>query len=196
MDLERMLHMEIKLRLTGTKPMLHHNGRLANPLDRYTRELKALTGKRTKTDEDLIAIMRAEARGACWETDDGLLGVPTAAVWRCIYDAAKAYKRGEDVKRALSFADVTEPLLVAGSEVTCDEFLTPNNIDYRPVKVQGKKTMRARPIAREWETVHSLGLLEDVMNPRDLAPILERAGRLVGLGDWRPTYGTFEATVI
>lgn len=189
--------MELTLELTGTKAMLMHNGRLANPLDPHTRALKALTGKRSKTDEDLIAIMRTEARGGCWETADGLLGIPTGAVWRCIYDAAKAYKQGENIKRALSFDDVTEPMLIGGQAVQCDEYLKlPEHIHYTPVKLQGKKTMRARPLIQGWKTEHRFELLEDVINPRDIAPILERAGRLVGLGDWRPIYGTFEASVI
>lgn len=188
--------MKLSLTLTGQRPLLMHNGRLANPLDQYTRELKALTGKRKKTDEDLIAIMRVEARGSAYETSDGLLGMPDQNVWRCIYDAAKAYKRGEDIKRALLASDGVEPLFIAGAHVTADEFCSnPANIDYRPVAVQRNKTMRARTLARDWSSVHHFELLEDVIDPRDLAPILERAGRLVGLGDWRPTYGTFSAAV-
>ena len=188
--------MKITLHIAGIRPMLQHNGRLANPIDPHTRALAALTGKRKKTDEDLIAIMRIEARGGAYETTEGLLGFPTQGVWRCLYDAAKAYKRGEDIKRALGAEDVTEPLLVAGVTVEVDEFLlAPDNIDYRPIKVMGRKTMRARPIVRGWSTTHYFDLLEDVIDPRDLAPIIERAGRLVGLGDWRPTYGTFTAEV-
>lgn len=189
--------MKLTLELTGTKPMLQRNGRLANPIDEYTRRLAALTGKRKKTDEDLIDIMQVEARGSCWETPEGLLGIPTAAVWRCIYDAAKAFKRGEDIKRALSFTDTTEPLLIDGDYISCDDFLSKSeNLDYRPVKVQGRKTMRARPVVKEgWKATFHFDLLTDVIDPRDIAPILERAGRLVGLGDWRPIYGTFSAEV-
>jgi hypothetical protein len=177
--------------------MLQHNGRLANPLDPWTRRLAALTRKRSKTDEDLSQILWTEARGACWETPDGTLGIPLAAVWRCIYDAAKAYKRGEDIKRALSFEDATAPLLVAGAPVACDEFLTEKgHIDYRPVKIAGRKTMRARPRVWEWSARVELTLLTDVLDVRDLSPILERAGRLVGIGDWRPIYGTFTATAL
>jgi hypothetical protein len=188
---------ELTVRLTGTKPMLQHNGRLANPLDSYTRQLKAITGKRKKTDEDLVDIMLIEARGSCWETDTGILGVPTAAVWRSFYDAAKAYKLGEDVKRALHFADVTQPLLIDGHEVDCDVFLKdPDSVDYRPVKVSGRKTMRARPIIRgAWQTTHTFDLLTDVLQVQSLGPVLERAGRLVGLGDWRPIYGTYQVEV-
>lgn len=184
--------MKLTLTITGNRPMLQHNGRLANPLDPHTQALKALTGKRKKTDEDLIAMMRTEARGASYETTDGYLGFPTQNVWRCVYDAAKAYKRGEDIKRALLADDNIEPLLVAGELVTIEDFLSnPDNIDYRPVAVQRSRTMRARPLVKDWSGTYHFDLAEDVIDARDLAPILERAGRLVGLGDWRPTYGTF-----
>ena len=188
--------MQLTLTLTGTRPMLQHNGRLANPIDPHTRALKQLTAKRKKTDEDLIDIMRAEARGAIYETADSCVGFPTQGVWRCVYDAAKAFKMGEDIKRALSGPDLVEPLYVDGELVKVEAFLSdPENIDYRPVKVQGKKTMRARPLIRAWRTVHTFDLLEDVIDPRELTKVLERAGRLVGLGDWRPTFGTFTTEV-
>lgn len=189
--------MKLVLTLTGIRPMLQHSGRLSNPIDPYTQRLKALTGKRKKTDEDLVAIMQVEARGGCWETPDGLLGVPNAAVWRSLYDAAKAYKRGEDIKRALLLDDDTAPLLLDGKSITCDKFLgDASHIDYRPVKIQNRKTMRARPkVPSGWKSTHTFELLSDVIDPRDLAPIVERAGRLVGIGDWRPTYGTFTMEV-
>lgn len=189
--------MKLILALTGERPMLQHNSRLANPIDPYTQRLKSITGKRKKTDEDLVTIMRIEARGACWETHDGYLGVPTAAVWRCIFDAAKAFKLGQDIKRALLMSDAIEPLLVGGAKVKCDDFLSdPAHIDYRSVKVGTARTMRSRPIVPVgWQTTHTFELLSDVIDPRNLEPVIERAGRLVGLGDWRPTYGTFSAEV-
>lgn len=188
--------MELTINLTGTRPMIQHNGRLANPLDPHTQALKALTAKRKKTDEDLIEIMRTEARGAIYETPEGFLGLPTQNVWRTIKDAATAFKRGKDIERALLGDDGIEPLLVGGEKVTVDDFLSdPSNIDYRPVVVNRNRTMRARPLVRHWSSSHRFELLEDVIDPRDLAPILERAGRLVGVGNWRPTYGTFVCDV-
>lgn len=189
--------MQLTLTLTGTRPMLLHNRRLANPTDEWTRQLKQLTAKRKKTDEDLIDIMRVEARGAIYETSDGLLGLPTENVWRSLYDAATAFKRGQDIKRALSSPpDQMELLLVAGEQVKVETYLeNPDHIDYRSVKIMGKRTMRARPVVNGWTTTHTFELLEDVIDPRDLVPIFERAGRLVGLGDWRPTWGTYSVEV-
>lgn len=190
--------MELYVTVTGTRPLIEHNGRLANPLDPWTRALKEITSKRKKTDEDLAAIMQIESRGACWETNDGLLGVLNGALWSCIFEAAKAFKRGMDIKRAFIADPGTEPLRIDGEHVSCDEWLKdPEHIDYRSVALRGNRTMRARPIIPlGWASTHRFELLTDVIDPRDLIPILERAGRLVGLGEMRPTYGAFTIELI
>jgi len=187
--------MQITLTLTGTRPMIQHNRRLANPIDPYTRALKQLTGKRKKTDEDIVDIMRIEARASCYETDDGLLGLPTENVWRSLYDAATAFKMGKDIKRALSATgDEVVPLLVGGEPVKVDPYLLEDGaIDYRSVKVGTNRVMRSRPIIANWSSTHTFELFEDVIDKGDLVKVWERAGRLVGIGDYRPTYGTYTA---
>lgn len=185
--------MQITIELTGTKSMIMHNGQLANPLNGYTRALKAITGKRKKTDDDLMEIMRIESRASAYETPTGTLGLPTQNVWRCIYDASKSFKLGEDIKRSLISSPVIEPVLFQGSEIDVDIYLKdPDHILYVPVVVQRSRTMRARLIMPEWKTTHTFDLLEDVIDVRNLEPVLNRAGRLQGIGDWRPMYGTFD----
>lgn len=189
--------MMLEITLTGDRPMLQHNSRLSNPTDHYTKLLKQITSKRKKTDEDLITIGHVEARGGCWETEEHLIGVPNEAVWRCIYDAAKAYKLGEDIKRGLIFSPGVEPLLINGGQHDCDEFLAvADHIFYKSVKIQRNRTMRARPrIPAGWQSTHTFELLDDVMDERTIEPVLDRAGRLIGIGDWRPTYGRFTASM-
>jgi hypothetical protein len=190
--------MKLTLKLTGTKPMLQHNGRLANPLDPHTRAIASISKKRGKTDDDLQHLALLEARGGFWETADNLVGIPRSATWRAIEEAARAFKLGKDIKRSLHFEDVTDPMLINGKTITCDDYLKlPNSFDYRPVVIAQRKTMRARPIIQAgWEITQEFELLTDVMRVENLAPVFERAGRLVGLGDWRPTYGTFSIEVI
>lgn len=183
--------MELHLHVEGIRPMLQHNGRLANPLDPYTRRLKAISGKRGKTDQDLADMAAIESRGSCWETSDGLMGVPVAAVWRSIYDGAKAFKLGADVKRALLPTDEVVPLTINGKTVSADEHAI-ESMDYRSVKVGTSRTMRARVIVRPpWSFDVSMELLDEILNPHMLAPVFVRSGAVVGLGDWRPTYGTY-----
>lgn len=188
------------VRLTGTRPLLMHNGRLANPLDPYVRSMKEYTGKRRKTDEDYRQMLYIEARGGVYEADENpdLLGMPDVNVWRCLFDAAKAFKRGMDIKRALICEMRTPSLLVDGAEAKIEEFLatSPDHIDYRPVRIGTSKSMRARALIENWSSTHEFILLTDVIDARDMVPIVERAGRLVGLGDWRPMFGAFTAEIL
>lgn len=187
--------MNITFTATGIKPMIQHNGRLANPLDFYTRQLREITSKRNKTFDDISQIALIEARGSCWETPDGLVGVPANALWRSIYDAAKAFKLGEDIKRGLLIADEFVPLLIDGKTKKAEDYV-PDNFDYRPVVIQRKRTMRARvKITQAWKFKVQAVLLDDVLDLHRLTPVFERAGSLVGIGDWRPIYGTYQLEV-
>lgn len=187
----------VRVTLTGTMPLLLHNGRLANPLDPHTRALKALTSKRAKTDDDLAAMIVVEARGASYETPEGHVALPDANIWRSIQEAAKAYKRGADVSRAVIYDPVRYgPVLVGGEPVALDAFLADSaNIDYRPVGVNGRTVMRARPVISEWSASADFDVYTDIVMIEDLQTFAERAGRLHGVGDHRPQYGRFTATV-
>ena len=55
--------------------------------------------------------------------------------------------------------------------------------------------MRCRPIFREWVT-DAKGMLDpNILDFEELVQIADTAGNLIGLGDWRPRYGRFEAAV-
>ena len=185
----------IQLTLTGKGPALQHNGRLANPLDPYTIELASIVGKRKKTRDDLARGAHLETRASMYETPDGLIGWPTANVWRCMYDAAKAYKLGVAVKQAVLYNAVVEPIMLNGAHVKADTFLDdhPDGMFYSSVKVGMSRVMRARPKLDGWVSVHTFDLLDDVLALSNLEPVFERMGYVIGLGDWRPMYGKFDA---
>lgn len=188
-----------RLNVVGTKPLLVHNVRMANPLDQWKRALKALTDdkKKSKTDEGLLEILKVESRGAIYETEDGLVGMPMDNIYSTIQEAAKSFKRGADIERSLLYEPIVVPLIVDGRTWKVEEYLTggADHIDVRPVGVQQRKTLRARPIFHNWAFTCEFSLISQVMDIRDLAPIIERAGQFVGLCERRPRYGTFRATV-
>lgn len=190
--------LNVTIDLKGTRPMLMHNGRLANPLDPLTRQVAGLAAKRKKTTDDYQLLLSHEALAGCWETPDGRLGLPTENVWASLYQAAKAFKLGQLVKRALLFdGDEVSSLRVNGKEVNAKAFVHQpdgQNMFIRTVNVNGRKVLRARPIVRNWESTHAFALLDDVMDTNDLGRVLEYAARLVGVGDWRPLYGRYEVT--
>ena len=187
--------MEISIRLEGIRPILMHNVRLANPLDPYTRRLKEVTSKKKKTDEDLAVISWLEARGSAYETADGLLAIPADNLWRCMYDAATAFKLGTKIKRALIPLTDIEPLYLDGQTRNVEDHLNAGHIDVRAVQVARARTMRSRPIIdAPWTVTHRFEMMTDELDYDDLQKVLDRAGRLVGIGDFRPRYGTFTAT--
>ena len=71
--------MKIKITLKGQSPLLCHNPRMVDPEFELNREIKALTGKRKKTDEDLKMIERLEWYGGLYE-EDGEIVQPVATV--------------------------------------------------------------------------------------------------------------------
>lgn len=189
--------MTITFDLVGVRPLLHHNGRLANPLDPLTRQVAILAAKRKKTTEEYQLLLGLEAYAGCWQTADGRMGLPTENVWRCLQEAATSERRGKDIKRALRFeADEIAPLRVNGKDLMAREYVSssdPDHVFIRTVNINGRKTLRARAIVKEWTSTHTFELLDDVLDPDALESIIERAGRLVGVGDWRPLYGLFTA---
>ena len=185
--------------IVGIKPLIQHSERLANPLHPITQELRRLTTKRQKTEEDYRILLPLEAYGGCWENAEGFLCIPTGNVWKCLFEAATAFKLGKSLKRALLYDPLeAPPVRIDGSRTVKAHdyvYMEPQQAMFiRTVNVNGRRTLRARPIIRQWASTHTFTILDDVLNPNDLPPVLERAGRLIGLGEWRPLYGTFSVS--
>lgn len=69
-------------------------------------------------------------------------------------------------------------------------------LDRRRVVVQRAAITRTRPamLAGWMATFEVLVLLPEYISPDDLRSVIENAGRLCGVGDFRPTYGRFGIT--
>jgi len=62
---------QIKFKLTGIRDLLQHNERMANPMNEIAKELKVITGKRKKSDEDYEAMAQVEFKGGLYINKDG-----------------------------------------------------------------------------------------------------------------------------
>jgi hypothetical protein len=69
------------------------------------------------------------------------------------------------------------------------------------VKIKDNKHIRVRPRFNEWSASGEVMVVDDLITDKVLTNILDIAGRLKGLGDWRPSapkrpgpFGTFKAT--
>ncbi|QZD26289.1 hypothetical protein [Salmonella phage vB_Si_DR094] len=56
--------------------------------------------------------------------------------------------------------------------------------------------MSYRPIFRDWSVEFGLMFDEEQITKEELLMVLENAGNLCGVGDWRPRFGRFSVEVI
>lgn len=187
----------IKFRITldGTAELLMHNSRLANPLDPATKALKRVVDKRNKTAEDYEQIARLEHVGSLY-IDPGVGPyIPSDNIWRTLFDAAKKHKMGPRIKEGVVFQNAVNPIAYKGPRDAAGLWADENFRHMASVKVGTRRTMRCRPMFKQWRT-EAEGILDpNVLDLQDLANIAETAGSVIGIGDWRPRYGRFVASV-
>jgi len=185
---------DFTITLTGTAPLLMHNSRLSNPLDPATKALKKVTGKRNKTDDDHEQIARLEFAGGLYLDPDVGPYIPGENIARCLVDGAKLTKMGVKVTRGVFISTDVNPLAYDGPRDE-QKLWDAGWRHMASVKIGTSRTMRCRPWFPEWK-VQADGILDpSVLELEDLTGIADNAGSLIGLGDWRPRFGRFTATV-
>lgn len=188
--------MEFIIRITGTTPLIIHNGRLANPLDPIVKEIKKYTGKRKKTDEDHEAIARLEHAGGLYMDPDAGPYIPGDNIHRALMDGGAKHKLKTRIKEAVLITTDVNPIMYKGPRDADGLWKDKKFVSLASVKIGTSRTMRCRPIFPEWRT-EAEGLLDDtVMDLEDLRGCAETAGLLCGLGTWRPKHGRFAVELI
>lgn len=187
--------MDITIELTGTHTLLMHNSQLADPLNPFTRKLAEVTSKRRKTVDDHEEIARREWYGGLYYHPTAGPYIPGANIERCLLDAARLNRLGKSVERGLFITSDVNPLVYTGPR---DPGSMVGSVDFRhmaSVKIGTNRTMRCRPMFREW-AVTAQGTLDEMqLELTDLRLVADRAGSLIGLGDWRPRFGRFTASI-
>jgi hypothetical protein len=180
----------IQLKLTGVTALLMHSDRYANPLDVLTKQHKALTSKRKKTDDDHAAIARSELLGSLYYDKTNGIHLPSENLKSCLVEAAKLNRLGAEFKRSLMLLDEALPLQYKGPKDPEKLIEDPNFVLAKSVVVGQARLMRFRPrFAAGWVLNATLEYDETRIDPSELKTVIHNAGRYVGLGDWRPACG-------
>lgn len=188
--------MEFTIRITGTAPLLMHNARLANPLDPVVKEMKKITSKRKKTDDDHEAIARLEHAAGLYFDDDIGPYMPGENIHRCLVDGAKKSKLGKAVTQGVLIRTTVNPVSYKGPRDRDGLWKDSRFVFMSSAKVGTQRVMRCRPRFNEWAT-EADGILDpEVIDPAELQTVANTAGTLIGLGDWRPLHGRFTAEIV
>lgn len=186
--------MDLKLNITGTDPLLMHNARLSDEFDPIVRLMKEITSKRTnKTDDDRWELRRLEFHGGLYL--DKNLGpyIPGQNIERALRDAAVVTRQGKNIQRGVVVLTSRARLEYDGPRDADDLWEDKNYVSSASIKVGTSRVIRTRPMFQEWAVSVDLSLDTEIMDRETLEGIVHRAGKSVGLGDWRPRYGKFSA---
>jgi hypothetical protein len=188
----------VKIRFTSTRPALQHNARLANPLDPIARGVKKYSSKTKKTDEDHEAMAHLEMQGSLYLDHGGEVVWPTENFEASVVDAAKTRKLGKDVKRSGFRAIENEvPLYVDGRRISLKEVMEDQKYWFqKSVRVNSSRVPRTRPIISNWVCEAEFVFDSEVLDPVILEELLVIAGSQIGVGDWRPKFGLYEAEIL
>lgn len=190
----------VKIRLTGTAPILLHSDRMANPLDPLTKAKKAIATKRKKTDEDHLELAKMEWEGALYYDEKIGPFMPGRNIKAMIISAAKKTKDGVRAKTGLIISEDKIKLLYSGPREIKKMWEDGRFTDVRCVGQMKVRIMRCRPIFSDWALEFSVVYDPSVVDKADILRFADAGGRLVGLGDYRVEccgdFGRFEAEEI
>lgn len=191
--------MYVVMRLTGRTGLAMHNPRLVDKTDPITREIGELTkvAVNKRTDAQNTQIEHLEFLGGLYYDPAVGVYVPAFAVVRTFESAGRITKQGTDIVRALALVSDKVPLRYEGPRDPEGLWARPEFRWRQTVVVARRRVMRMRPIFRQWALDFEAELLDDVLNPGDLAAIAEKAGQAVGLLEGRKLgNGRFSVEVV
>ena len=185
------------LTIVGEPPgMLQHSTAGMVDADQRVQELRALVAKskaskRTGAEIDRIASLETEL-SIYWRDDRPHL--PAANVRAVIEKAARTLKDGPRVRRGLLVQTVRFDCADYAPDTSKAEIIKEAHFP-SPVKVGRATIMRTRALFREWRAEVVVDCLDELVDSLALERWANIAGRLIGLGDWRPDcsgeYGRF-----
>jgi hypothetical protein len=178
----------ISVEIEGTADLLLHGWSVEAVAEKSAAK-KGSAGKKT---DNLESYVRRDERGViCIPSEYLRMSVVAAAKFR--QDPRSPRKSASDLYKAgvvglTSLAPLTN---VVGETPKVWDFE-----DARRVQVQRNGITRVRPAFRTgWKATFLLGvLLPEYIPQQDLREVISQAGRLVGVGDFRPTFGRFSVT--
>lgn len=141
----------------------------------------------------------------CWRlrmhrTEDGTVFIPPMAFKNCLSEAAKYLKKQIPGQGKSTYTKhfeagvlVMEPLNLPNKadDVAGETFFVPAD----GKRGGGKRVLKTFPVIPHWSGDVTFHILDDIIDEKTFAEVLEQAGRFIGIGRFRPInngyYGRF-----
>lgn len=203
------MYKQIEFQIKGIVPCIQHNGQLADPMNPIVKEIKKVSSKRKKTDDDLRLMGELEWLGGLYTTEPlefkfasngngRLLNVsgggevcwPGENLESMLIAAAKINKLGKLFQSGI-IIDGNFPLAYQGKESIPSLFQKDDYFYVRSVVIQRNRVMRTRPIFSNWALSFTVNYLPDVIDQSQIVEAVKIAGVRIGLSEYKPRFGRF-----
>lgn len=178
--------MNISFTIRGMSPMIQHAWS-----EKGLRMMRMTAAERKKQPK--VARNPEEEAAACvYHTDEGEIGIPLTAFKGSLIGAAhKDFGLEKTLLRKAFFIPSTDSNLI--TPMQADDYIVREDI----VRIGANQTdIRYRPEFRNWSVQITAQIDPDLLEFKDIANLVNRAGFSVGIGEWRPEkggeYGRFE----
>ena len=169
--------------LQGSSDFLFHRWNCES----INEKAKAAKNSKAKKSDDVESYV--------WRNKDGELCIPGEYVRQSVIHAAK-YKQDPRSTRK-SAMDLFKAGVVSLTQLASLGKADWDYLDTRRVTIQRQGINRTRPAMKEgWKASFEFQILTpEYIDQHLLYEVLAMAGRLIGVGDFRPTYGRFNITI-
>jgi len=177
--IEASIPYAVHVTLDGASDMLFHRWNC----EAVEAKSKAAKNSKAKKEDDIESYV--------WRDEAGHLCIPGEYVRQAIIHAAK-FKQDPRSPRK-SAMDLFKAGVVSLTDVASLGKKDWDYLDTRRVTVQRAGVNRTRPAMKKgWKAEFTFQVLTpEYIDPTLFREVLDTAGRLVGVGDFRPTYGRF-----
>lgn len=175
----------VTVEIEGTSALLFHRWQC----EAVEAKAKAAKGSAAKKTDDVESYV--------WRGHDGTIGLPGEYLRGAICGPAGAAKYRQDPRSPRKSAlDLYKAAVVSLTDVASLGTTDWDYLDQRRVTVQRQGVTRVRPaFLAGWHATFDLQvLLPEYVSSSDLLDVITKAGQLVGVGDFRPTFGRFQVT--
>lgn len=169
----------VKVKIEGMAPLLFHRWNC----DSVAEKAAAAKGSKAKKSDDTESYV--------YRDDGGDLCVPGEYLRQAIIHSAKYVQDPRSPRK--SAMDLFKAGTVMHTELASLNTKEWDFMDQRRVVIQRNGITRMRPAMHKgWQASFEIEIiLPEYINRQLLQHVLMNAGRLVGIGDFRPTYGRF-----
>lgn len=172
----------VMIEIEGVCPLLFHRWNNES-VESKARAKKGSVEKKTDDVESFL-----------YRDEKGFVCIPGEYVRQSVIHASKYEQDPRSPRKSLM--DLMKAALVSLTELASTGLKEPDYMDKRRVVIQRSAVTRTRPALKTgWKAsfILMINLPEYVPHQR-LNHILQQAGRIVGVADFRPSYGRFVVT--